>query len=224
MNSFVKAIFDLDELEQYGRRPLAVNKWSPVFKILWTLVFIVLVSAVGKYSLSRVLLLAIYPVLMVAYLDIPYKNFLSKLLIPAALSISLGIANPFFDRAMVLSLGGLGISGGVLSLITLFIKGMLTVSASLILVSTTSISGIGDGLLAMKVPKRLVMLLLLMYRYITVLLNETGRTIEAYHLRSGDRKGIHISSWGSLVGQIMIRSYRRSGEIYNAMQLRGYGE
>lgn len=224
MNSFVKAIFDLDELEQYGRRPLAVNKWSPVLKILWTLAFIVLVSAVGKYSLSRVLVLAVYPVLMVAYLDIPYKNFLSKLLIPAVLSISLGIANPFFDRAIVLNLGGFGISGGVLSLITLFIKGMLTVSASLILVSTTSISGIGDGLLAMKVPKRLVMLLLLMYRYITVLLNETGRTIEAYQLRSGGRKGIHISSWGSLVGQIMIRSYRRSEEIYNAMQLRGYGE
>lgn len=202
---------------------MAVNRWSPVVKILLTAVYIVMVSATGKYDLSNVLLLATYPVLMLAVLDIPTVNFLSKLLIPALFSVSLGIANPFYDREVILMVGGMGISGGILSLVILFSKGLLTISATLLLVCTTSITDIGDGLMKMKVPKPLVMLLLLMFRYISVLLNETGRTIEAYQLRASGSRGIHISTWGSLVGQIMIRSYRRSEDIYNAMLLRGYG-
>lgn len=202
---------------------MAVNRWSPVVKILLTAVYIVMVSATGKYDLSNVLLLATYPVLMLAVLDIPTVNFLSKLLIPALFSVSLGIANPFYDREVILMVGGMGISGGILSLVILFSKGLLTISATLLLVCTTSITDIGDGLTKMKVPKPLVMLLLLMFRYISVLLNETGRTIEAYQLRASGSRGIHISTWGSLVGQIMIRSYRRSEDIYNAMLLRGYG-
>lgn len=222
MNRFVKSIFDLDELEQFARRNQWLNRRHPACKILVTLVYIVAITSINKYALGQVLLFGIYPILMLSIADIPYKSIASKLIIPALLSISLGVVNPLFDREILLMVGHIGISGGVLSLMTLLVKALYTISATLILVSTTTIEGLGRGLAFYRVPRQLIMLLLLMYRYIGVLLNEVSRTMEAYQLRARGSKGIHISSWGSLVGQIMIRSYRRSEDIYNAMLLRGY--
>ena len=222
MNRFMKSIFDLDELEQFARRHLWVNQLHPALKIMVTLMYIIVVTSINKYALGQLLMFGIYPILMFSITDIPYRSIASKLLIPAFLSISLGLFNPLLDREILLVIAGVGISGGVVSFVTLLIKAILTISATMVLVSTTTIEGLGKGLAFFRIPRRLIMLLLLMYRYIGVLLNEVRRTMEAYQLRSRSSKGIHISTWGSLVGQIIIRSYRRSDEIYNAMLLRGY--
>lgn len=222
MNRFVKSIFNLQELEQYARRKIWINKYHPTMKILVTLLYIVILTAVPKYNLSEVLLYGVYPILMISFIDIPYKVIVSKLIIPGLISVSFGLLNPIFDREIFLYVFGIGISGGVISCLTLFVKALFTISATLILVATTTIEELGRGLETLKVPKRLIMLLLLMYRYIVVLLNEVNRTMEAYQLRNPSKKGIHISVWGSMIGQIIIRSYRRSEEIYNAMILRGY--
>ena len=45
---------------------------------------------------------------------------------------------------------------------------------------------------------------------------------QAYHLRAPGQKGIHISAWGSFLGQLLLRSMDRAQELYSSMQLRGY--
>lgn len=222
MNKFIKSMLNLAELEQFAKRKLWVNEMSSVIKILLTFTYIILLTAIGKYNLVLVLYFGVYPLLMMNVIDIPLKSFLSKLLIPSIFAISLGLANPLLDQQVVGTIAGVHISGGVLSLITLYFKAIWSISATLLLVSTTTIEKLGQGLQKLRVPARLIVLLLLMYRYIGVLLNEVSRTIDAYQLRSSGGRSIHVSAWGSLVGQIMIRSYRRSEEIYNAMLLRGY--
>lgn len=221
MNKMLKSMFDLDELEQFARRDLWINNLHPAIKICVTLIYIIAITSLSKYALAKVILFGVYPILCFSSLDIPYQAIFSKLIIPSLLSISLGIFNPFIDREILMSVAGIGISGGFISLLALLVKAVCTISATLLLVSTTTIEGLGRGLAFYRLPKTLIMLLLLMYRYIGVLLNEVSKTMEAYYLR-GNGKGVHISAWGSLVGQIMIRSYRRSEEIYNAMLLRGY--
>lgn len=222
MNKFIKSIFDLQELEQYGRRKIWLNHSHPALKIIVTLLYIIALTAVDKYNLARTLIFGVYPIMLIALAEIPYGVIVSKLIIPGLLSISLGFFNPILDREVILIVAGVGVSGGSISLVTLFVKAMFTITATMILVSTTTIERLGEGLLYLKMPKRLVMLLLLTYRYIVVLLNEFSRTMEAYQLRDPIGKGVHISAWGSLVGQVIIRSYARSEEIYNAMLLRGY--
>lgn len=222
MNRFVKSIFDLNALEQVSRRQQWPNHVHPAIKIVVSLIYILFVTNVHKYALGNALLFGIYPILMVSIAEIPLRDFAGKLMIPAAVSIGLGLFNPLIDRQVLLVVGNVHVSGGWISLMTLFVKAILTISATLILVSTTSIEDLGRGMSTLKLPDRLIILLLLMYRYIGILLAEVNRTMEAYQLRSSDKKGIHYRAWGSLVGQIMIRSYRRSEEIYNAMQLRGY--
>ena len=222
MNKFIKSILDLNELEQFARKKNRLNQMHPSLKIVVTLIYIIIITYVSKYNLNGILLLGLYPIVIISFTDIPIKAFCSKLVIPIIFSISLGVFNPFLDREILMRIGSLNISGGFISLLVLIFKAMFSISSTILLVATTSISEIGRGLEVLKLPKRLVVLLLLMYRYIGVLLNEVSKTIDAYHLRTGSNKGIHISVWGSLVGQIMIRSYRRSEEVYKAMLLRGY--
>ena len=68
----------------------------------------------------------------------------------------------------------------------------------------------------------LVTLLLLTYRYIGLMLNEVSVMTQAYKLRAPGQKGIHISAWGSFLGQLLLRSMDRAEELYNSMGLRGF--
>jgi len=47
---------------------------------------------------------------------------------------------------------------------------------------------------------------------------------DAYHLRAPGQKGIHISAWGSFLGQLLLRSMDRAQELFSSMMLRGYHE
>ena len=45
---------------------------------------------------------------------------------------------------------------------------------------------------------------------------------EAYSLRAPGQKGIHISAWGSFLGQLLLRSMDRAEALYHSMLLRGF--
>ncbi|MFQ6930295.1 MAG: CbiQ family ECF transporter T component [Eubacterium sp.] len=67
------------------------------------------------------------------------------------------------------------------------------------------------------------MIIQLIYRYINVLLKETKRiVVEAYSLRAPGQKGINFKAWGSLPGQLLLRSIDRATDVHNSMSLRGY--
>lgn len=69
----------------------------------------------------------------------------------------------------------------------------------------------------------LVTTILLTYRYIVLLLQEGNRISTAYALRAPGEKGIHFRAWGSLLGQLLLRSVDRAQLVYESMMLRGYG-
>ena len=73
-------------------------------------------------------------------------------------------------------------------------------------------------------PGLLVTLLLLTYRYVGVMTEELAVMTDAYHLRAPGQKGIHVSAWGSFLGQLLLRSMDRAQELYSSMLLRGYHE
>ena len=64
--------------------------------------------------------------------------------------------------------------------------------------------------------------ILLIYRYIVLLLQEGIRIATAYALRAPGQKGIQFRAWGSLLGQLLLRSLDRAQLVYESMQLRGF--
>ena len=107
-------------------------------------------------------------------------------------------------------------------MLTLMLKGVFCLMASFLLMAATPIDSLCAALRKLHVPKMLVTLLLLTYRYVGVMTEELAVMTEAYHLRAPGQKGIHISAWGSFLGQLLLRSMDRAQELYSSMQLRGY--
>jgi cobalt/nickel transport system permease protein len=147
-----------------------------------------------------------------------------KLRIVLPLVMAVGLFNPLFDREIMLHIGNVGVSGGVISMITLMLKGVLCLMASFLLVATTPFDNICAALRKAHFPAMLVTLLLLTYRYVGVMTEELAVMTDAYHLRAPGQKGIHISAWGSFLGQLLLRSMDRAQELFSSMMLRGYHE
>ena len=222
MNKMEKALHELSEMDDLAAQQSPVHALSPLAKLLATIAYIVIVVSFDKYQLSGLVPMVLWPVLLFQVSGIPVRTCFYKLRIVLPLVMAVGLFNPFFDRAPLLYIGKMAVSGGVVSMITLMLKGIYCLMASFLLMATTSIDALCAALRQLHLPPMLVTLLLLTYRYVGVLTEELSVMNDAYHLRAPGQKGIHISAWGSFLGQLLLRSMDRAGELYSSMQLRGY--
>lgn len=222
MNKMEKALSELGQMDELAVMESPIHDLNAAAKLLSTIVYIITVMSFDKYDLSGLLPMVLVPVLLYQIAGIPVHTCFYKLRIVLPLVMAVGLFNPFFDRAIMLKIGTVGISGGVISMITLMLKGVLCLMASFLLVATTPFDSICAALRKMHLPRTLVTLLLLTYRYVGVMTQELAIMTDAYHLRAPGQKGIHVSAWGSFLGQLLLRSMDRAQELYSSMLLRGY--
>jgi cobalt/nickel transport system permease protein len=213
---------DLRCLDDLAAQDSVIRRINPCIKLLTTLIFVLVVTSFPKYEIAGVLPLVLYPIVLINLGLLPTKHLFKRLLLAAPFVICIGIFNPLLDHTPVTQIGSVVISGGWLSFFSITLRFILTVLAALILVATTGIDAICTALLRIHVPKALVVQLLFMYRYIHVLLEEFLRTIQAYTLRSFHGEGLRFKVWGSLVGQLLMRTIARAQRIYQAMLCRGF--
>lgn len=224
MNKMEKALRELGEMDELAAGDSPVHRVHPAAKLIVTAAYILTVVSFGKYQLSGLMPMALFPVLVFQLGGIPVGTCFYKLRIVLPLVMAVGLFNPFFDRQPMLYLGSLAVSGGVISMVTLMLKGVLCLMCSFLLMATTSIDRLCAALRLLRCPRMLVTLLLLTYRYAGVLTRELAVMTDAYHLRAPGQKGVHISAWGSFLGQLLLRSMDRAQGLYDSMLLRGYHE
>ena len=215
----------LREMDEMAMGTSGIHKLHPLCKLIVTITYIFVVVSFHKYDFSGLIVMALVPVLLFQAAEIPVHVCFYKLRMVLPLVCAVGLANPFLDQVPVLQIGGWIITGGVISMLTLMMKGCLTLMASFLFVATTPIDRLCAALRKLHVPKVLTTLLLLTYRYVGVMIEEASLMMQAYSLRAPGQKGVHISAWGSFLGQLLLRSTDRAQELYNSMILRGfYGE
>ena len=222
MNKMEKALGELGAMDELAALDSPVHSLSALSKLLSTIAYILTVMSFGKYQLSGLIPMLLWPVMLFQISGIRVRTCFYKLRIVLPLVMAVGLFNPLFDREVIVRIGTLGVPGGVVSMITLMLKGVLCLMASFLLVATTPFDCICAALRQLHLPKTLVTLLLLTYRYVGVMTEELAIMTDAYHLRAPGQKGIHISAWGSFLGQLLLRSMDRAEEIYQAMLLRGF--
>jgi cobalt/nickel transport system permease protein len=71
-------------------------------------------------------------------------------------------------------------------------------------------------------PRPFAVQLLFLYRYIFVLTEEGGRAARARQLRSCGRTGMGIKSFGTLIGNLLLRTWQRAERVHIAMLSRGF--
>ncbi len=222
MRKISEAISDLYKMDMETAKPEGLRGIHPLPKLLVTISFILITVSFGKYDLSGLLKLGIYLIVNYVLGDISIKLLLKRMKAILALVCLVGAANPFFDREVLFFAGRIGVTGGMVSAVTLMLKGVFAVAASYLLMVTTSMEDICYALRKLRVPQVIVTVLLLVYRYIIVLLKEIERMTDAYSLRALGQSGLHYKVWGTMIGQLLLRSMDRAQTVYDSMMLRGY--
>ena len=222
MNRMENALSELGQMDELAVGDSPLHDISAIAKLLSTIAYILIVMSFHKYNLSGLIPMILWPVFLFQLSGIPVRTCFYKLRIVLPLVMAVGLFNPFFDRQILLHIGNIGVSGGVISMLTLMLKGVLCLMASFLLVATTPFDSICAALRKLHVPGVIATLLLLTYRYVGVMTQELAVMTDAYHLRAPGQKGIHVSAWGSFLGQLLLRSMDRAQELFSSMQLRGY--
>lgn len=166
--------------------------------------------------------MVIYLIVVSIIGDISIKNCIKKFKVIFILLFFIGIANPILDRTIVIYIGIIPITTGVISMITLFLKGLFAIIASYLLITTTPIDDLCYALKLLHIPNTLIVIFMLIYRYIMVFLKEVERIWTAYSLRAPKQKGVNFKVWGSMIGSLLIRSMDRAQIVYESMELRGF--
>ena len=216
------AASELREMDELAAQSSPVHSLHPLAKLIITVAYVFITVSFDKYDLSGLVIMLLYPVLMFQISGISLRTCFHKLRVVIPLVCAVGLFNPFLDRMPLLTVGTVTVSGGVISMITLIMKGIFCLTASFILAATTSMDSICAALRKIRVPSVIVSLLLLTYRYISVMIDEVSVMTTAYKLRAPGHKGVHYTAWGSFLGQLLLRSMDRAQELYSSMLLRGF--
>ncbi len=223
MNKIGGAIREIHHMDALAARDQWMNRIHPLVKFVVTISYIAAVVSFQKYDAAGLAGMVVYPIAGFMLSELSFSDSIKRLRLVLPLICFLGVLNPFFDKNYIL-VAGMQMSAGILSMITLIMKGLFSVLASYILIATTSIDKLCYAFRLLRLPKPMVTQFMLTYRYVTVLLEEVNRITQAYALRAPKQKGIHFRVCGSLTGQLLLRSMVRASNVYESMLLRGYNE
>ncbi|MCR6544054.1 cobalt ECF transporter T component CbiQ [Dehalobacterium formicoaceticum] len=221
MANIMNSIFDMRLLDDLAGKETVLHRIHPLIKLLTTVFYLVVVVSFDKYEIVGLLPLIVFPVLVITLAELPFRPILKRMLLAAPFVLGIGILNPVFDH-QVFVIGGLTLSRGWITFLSVFLKCLLTVSAALLLIATTGMDKLASALRMLKIPRLFVLQLLMTYRYISVLMEEVSLIWRAYSLRAPRQKGINRKVWGPLIGQLILRTYERAQRVYQAMCLRGF--
>jgi len=213
------AIGRLDRLS-YG--DTFIHRLDPRTKVVVTGLFLLTVVSFDKYAVTPLAPFFLFPVLLLTLGEIPAWFILRKVLFVSPFALVIGIFNPVLDTRTVGVIAGLPLAAGWLSFVSILLKFVLTVSAALLLVATTSFPGVCHALRRLGLPAPFVSQLLFLYRYLFTLLEEAMRIVRARDLRSFGGRGAGVRSFTRLIGVLFLRTVARAERIYCAMLARGF--
>lgn len=212
--------------EEISRRPGLLQSLDARPKILSCLALILAANLSHRpLAIAGLYVLA----LLVAWASaVPLRSFLGRvwLAVPAFTGL---VALPalFLTPGPPLAHLPLGLAvtrTGATTALFLLLRVGTSVSLSLLLILTTPWAALFRGLSALRVPETLVLILGMTYRYIYVLLRIANdmflsrRSRVVGRLSAAEERRIQ----GAIAGTLLAKSLQTSGEVYLAMQSRGF--
>lgn len=222
-------------LDPYQPGESPVHALDGRVKFLLTIAFILTtaLTPIGAWSVYTLLLALALAIELISGLGVRYILKRSALAAPFVLSaLPLLFTVP---GAALLELPWLGWTlsmPGLERFFSLALKSWISVQAAIVMSSTMSFPDLLLAMRALRIPRLLVAVFGLMWRYLFVLADEALRLIRARAARSGqsDQHDLHPGgrlAWrarvaGGMAGNLFLRGFERSDRIYTAMLSRGY--
>ncbi|MFM8323181.1 MAG: cobalt ECF transporter T component CbiQ [Chloroflexota bacterium] len=224
-------------LDPYRAGSSLVHALDARVKFVLALAFILTTALAppGAWAAYILLLAVVLSVELLSELGVAFVLRRSMLALPfvlAALPVLFTIDGPVLFQARLGAWTLTATSAGLARLAAIGLKSWISVQAAILLATTTSFPDLLMAMRAVRVPRLLVAIFGLMWRYLFVLADEVMRLSRARQARSGqsDRPGLRSGgslAWraritGGMAGNLFLRAFERSDRIYTAMLSRGY--
>lgn len=222
MSRLQYVLSELDALERSAGRRSLLQGFDARAKLLVTVVFLVSMLSVPLVRPSEILLFALFPIVTAAMGGLSYGTLFRRSLVVLPFVAFVGVFNLFYDREPAFAVGALVVTRGWVTFLAIILRGLLSVQALLVLISGTGFYRLCRAMQRLGVPSLFTTQLLFVYRYVYVLIEEAMAMQRARDARSFGRKSYPLRVWGTLVGQLLIRTFDRAERIGRAMLARGF--
>jgi cobalt/nickel transport system permease protein len=224
-------------IDHYLRVKSPIHNLDGRIKLLFTLASILCVSLLPASSWAAYIFLysLLLAIMIVSNIDFAYLLKRSALFLPFLMAAFPIIFNENGVVIASFTIGEVAMNisyEGMLQFISLGVKSWLSVTAAVLLASTTNFNELLVAMRSLRLPQLLVSVLGLMWRYLQLMVEEVDRMTRARLSRSGANTTTHTRvggqlAWrarvtGGMAGILFIRSLERSERIYQAMLARGY--
>ena len=210
--------------EAFSEGNSRLHRFDPRVKLCLALAYAFLVALSESILVSCVALALGIVLVSIAGLKagLVLKRIRILLLFMVLLWITLPLSMP---GTTVFTLGSLNVSAeGIRQALAVSLKATAVVILIIALLGTSSVFSLVHALSHFHVPKKLLYLFFLSYRYVHVIGVEYYRLRDAMRVRAfSPGTNMHtLRSYGYLVGMLLVRSFERSDRIYHAMLCRGF--
>ncbi len=235
-------------LDPYRAGTSPVHALDGRVKFVLTVAFILTVSLtpVAAWSVYVLLFALILSVEILSGLGVGYVMKRASLALPFVLAAFPVIFTSGKTTLFTFSIGSWTLTAhaeGLWLFVSLGLKSWLSVQAAIVMAASTPFPELLQAMRAVGIPRLLVSMFGMMWRYTFVLVDEALRLIRARAARSGSRSGPAVAAdssqsrrlgreggsvaWrarvtGGMAGNLFLRAFDRSDRIYVAMLSRGY--
>jgi cobalt/nickel transport system permease protein len=235
-------------LDPYRPRTSPIHALDGRVKFVLTLAFILTASLtpVAAWPVYVLLFALVLSVEILSGLGVGYVLKRALLALPFVLAAFPVIFTNGRTALFAFSIGPWTLTAnaeGLARFVSLALKSWLSVQAAIVMASSTPFPELLQAMRSVGIPRLLVSMFGMMWRYIFVLADEALRLMRARAARSGSRivasmapafshKRLHVREGGSVLwrarvvggmaGNLFLRAFERSDRIYVAMLSRGY--
>jgi cobalt/nickel transport system permease protein len=216
-------------IDVYAGLNSPLHKLDARVKILAAAAIILFVVLTPEDMFYSFLLYGILLAVLAAFSGIPPLYIIKRSLVIIPFVLMIGVFIPFFKAGTIAREYSLGVIRltvtyeGLAIFRNILIKSILSIICLIIFVSATRYSALLKGLERLKIPRLFVMILLFMYRYLFVIVDELMMMKRAKDSRTVNCPRIYnFKALGNMLGLLFIRSYERAERVYTAMLSRGF--
>jgi cobalt/nickel transport system permease protein len=199
-----------DFLDRYSRLDSPIHRLPTVVKLFGTLCIVAASVSVSFTLYWFFIIVAGLLLVLSAFTSIPWKFIFGRLI----------LLEPF---ALGIALMALFQENGGMVFLSILVRSTLCLFTMILLSNTTPFSSLLKTMARLGVPRLLVTILALLYRYLFVLIDEAERLNRARISRTfSTSRRKRWQMLASLIGQLFVRSTERAERIYAAMTARGW--
>ncbi len=201
-----------------------IHRLDPRLRVGLTSVYAFVVAL--SYQFSVLIAALVLSAILMGIAQVSIKAVFKRIVMVNALIFLLWLVLPFtFNGEVLTRIGSFAVyRPGVVLAAQITLKSNAILLAFIALIATMSLATLGHALYRLRVPEKIVQLLLMTYRYIFVIEQEYLRLLRAAKIR-GFRPGTNANTYRTyayVIGMLFVRAVARAERVQQAMLCRGF--